>query len=131
GGSHGREEATGRGVAIVMNEYASHKGQSLAGKTVAIQGFGNVGSHAAAILHEMGMKVVAVSDVKGGIYHAAGLPIDKVLLHSKQTGSVVGFGEADAITNEDLLAMDCEYLVPAAVGGAIHQGNAHLVRAKV
>lgn len=131
GGSQGREEATGRGVAIVLQEYAKHVGESLAGKTVAIQGFGNVGSHAASILHELGLRIVAVSDVKGGIHEAAGLPIDEVLAHYKKTGSVVGFSGAEVITNEALLAMKCDYLVPAALGGVIHPGNARQVHAKV
>jgi glutamate dehydrogenase (NAD(P)+) len=131
GGSQGREEATGRGVAMVLQEYARHVGESLQGKTVSIQGFGNVGSHAARILQEMGLKVVAVSDVRGGILNPRGLPIDKVLLHSAKTGSVVGLRGAEAITNEELLASKCDYLIPAALGGAIHKGNARHVKAKV
>ena len=131
GGSQGREEATGRGVAIVLQEYAKHAGESLAGKTVAIQGFGNVGGHAARILFEMGMRIVAVSDVKGGICHSDGLPIDRVLEHTRKTGSVTGFPKADAITNEALLALKCDYLVPAALGGVINKSNARQVHAKV
>jgi glutamate dehydrogenase (NAD(P)+) len=131
GGSQGREEATGRGVAIVLAEYAKHVGDSLAGKTVAIQGFGNVGSHTARILHEMGLRIVAVSDVKGGIHQPAGLWIEEVLSYSRRTGSVVGFPGAEAISNEALLALKCDYLVPAALGGVIHTGNARHVHAKV
>jgi glutamate dehydrogenase (NAD(P)+) len=131
GGSQGREEATGRGVAIVLSEFAKHTGKSLEGKTVAIQGFGNVGSHAARILQEIGMRVIAVSDVRGGIHRPAGLPIEKVLAHCKKTGSVVGYPGTEAITNEALLAMKCDYLVPAALGGVIDKGNARQVRAKV
>jgi glutamate dehydrogenase (NAD(P)+) len=131
GGSQGREEATGRGVAIVLEEYARHAGEPLGGKTVAIQGFGNVGSHTARILFEMGMNVVAVSDVKGGIYRPAGLPIDRVLGHCQKTGSVVRFPGAQAITNDELLALKCDYLIPAALGGVINQSNARKVRAKV
>jgi glutamate dehydrogenase (NAD(P)+) len=131
GGSQGREEATGRGVAIVLEQYARHVGESLQGKTVAIQGFGNVGSHAARILDERGLRVVAVSDVKGGIHRPAGLPIDKVLAHHEKTGSVVGFPRAKTISNEELLAMKCDFLVPAALGGVVHHGNARHVRAKV
>ncbi len=131
GGSQGREEATGRGVAIVLAEYAAHLGESLAGKTVAIQGFGNVGSHAASILHEMGLKIVAVSDVKGGVHRPGGLAIPKLLAHNKKTGSVVGFPGAEAVSNEAVLTMPCDFLVPAALGGVIHQGNARQVHAKV
>jgi glutamate dehydrogenase (NAD(P)+) len=131
GGSQGREEATGRGVAIVLEEYARHVGDSLAGKTVAIQGFGNVGSHVARILFEMGMKIVAVSDVKGGISQPAGLPVDRVLDHHRKAGSVTGFPGAEAITNEALLALKCDYLIPAALGGVITQSNARQVHAKV
>ncbi|MEX2300128.1 MAG: Glu/Leu/Phe/Val dehydrogenase [Bryobacterales bacterium] len=131
GGSQGREEATGRGVAIVLQEYAKHEREPLVGKTVAIQGFGNVGSHAARILFEMGMKVIAVSDVKGGIYKKDGLPIDRVLDHCRKAGSVTGFPGAEAITNEALLAMKCDYLIPAAMGGVISTSNARQVHAKV
>lgn len=131
GGSQGREEATGRGVAIVLQEYAKHEREPLVGKTVAIQGFGNVGSHAARILFEMGMKVVAVSDVKGGISKKDGLPIDRVLDHCRKAGSVTGFPGAEAITNEALLALKCDYLIPAALGGVISTSNARQVHAKV
>ena len=131
GGSLGREEATGRGVAIVLEEYARHTGASLAGKTVAIQGFGNVGSHAARILFEMGMKIVAVSDVKGGIYHPGGLPIDRVLEHHRKAGSVTGFDGAEPLSNDALLTMKCDYLIPAAMAGVISESNARQVHAKV
>jgi glutamate dehydrogenase (NAD(P)+) len=131
GGSPGRAEATGRGVSIVMEEYAHHCGEKLEGKRVVIQGFGNVGGHTAQFLYEMGMKVVAVNDVRGGIHDSKGLPIDKVLEHFKKAGTVAGFPDAEAIEDEALLALECDYLVPAALGGVIHRRNAVYVRAKV
>jgi glutamate dehydrogenase (NAD(P)+) len=132
GGSQGREEATGRGVAIVMRECARRAQASLENKTVAIQGFGNVGSHTARILaEEAHMKIIAVSDVRGGIYHPDGFSIGEVLAHNKKAGSVVGFPGVQEISNEALLAMECDYLVPAALGGVINETNAAAVRAKV
>ncbi|MDA1313414.1 MAG: NAD(P)-dependent oxidoreductase [Acidobacteria bacterium] len=131
GGSPGREEATGRDVSIVIKEYAHHCGEKLKGKTAAIQGFGNVGAHAAQFLFEMGMRVVAVNDVRGGIHDSEGLPIDKVLEHFKKAGTVAGFPGADSIDNGGLLALRCDYLVPAALGGVIHRRNAGHVQAKV
>jgi len=131
GGSLGREAATGRGVVDVMNEYAEDKGYPLTGATVAIQGFGNVGSWAARIATEAGARVVAISDVRGGIYRAGGLEIDKVWAHRDATGSVVGFAGADAITNEELLELEVDWLMPAALGSVIHDRNAARVRAPV
>jgi len=131
GGSLGRTEATGRGVSIVIEQYAQHRGDSLQDKTVAIQGFGNVGSHTARFLEELGMKIVAVSDIRGGIHNPKGLPIDRVMQHARTTGSVVGFPQASLIAQEALLTLECDYLVPAALGGVIHRRNAPRIRAKV
>lgn len=131
GGSPGREDATGRGVSIVMEEYAKHRQESLEGKTVAIQGFGNVGSHAARILNENGMKVIAVGDVRGGIFNSRGLAIEKVLAHHKKAGTVAGCDGAEPISNDNLLELECDYLIPAALGGVIGDFNAGRVRAKV
>ena len=131
GGSLGREAATGRGVVFVMQEYAKDTGYPLEGATVAVQGFGNVGSFAARIAAEAGAKVVAVSDVRGGIAQSSGLDIEKVWAHRDATGSVVDFPGADQITNEDLLELDVDWLVPAALGEVIHSGNVGKIKAKV
>ncbi len=131
GGSLGREAATGRGVVIVMEEYAKDRGYPLEGATVAVQGFGNVGSWAARIAADAGAKVVAVSDVRGGIHMTSGLDIEKVWAHRDATGSVVGVPGADEISNEELLELDVAWLVPAALGEVIHGRNASRIRAKV
>jgi glutamate dehydrogenase (NAD(P)+) len=131
GGSLGREAATGRGVVLVMQEYATDKGFPLEGATVAVQGFGNVGSWASRIAAEAGAKVVAVSDVRGGIHNDMGLDIEKVWAHRDQTGSVIGFPGAEEITNEELLELGVDWLVPAALGEVITGRNAGKIRARV
>ncbi|MGH2795228.1 MAG: Glu/Leu/Phe/Val family dehydrogenase [Actinomycetota bacterium] len=131
GGSLGREAATGRGVVNVMQEYAKDKGYPLEGATVAVQGFGNVGSFAAKIAAEAGAKVVAVSDIRGGIHSDTGLDIEKVWKHRNESGSVVGLAGTDAITNDELLLLDVDWLVPAALGEVIHERNASKVKARV
>ncbi|HJR18153.1 MAG TPA: Glu/Leu/Phe/Val dehydrogenase dimerization domain-containing protein [Actinomycetota bacterium] len=131
GGSLGREAATGRGVVNVMQEYAKDKGYPLEGATVAVQGFGNVGSFAAKIAAEAGAKVVAVSDIRGGIHSDTGLDIEKVWKHRDESGSVVGLAGTDAITNDELLLLDVDWLVPAALGEVIHERNASKVKARV
>ncbi|HVE93186.1 MAG TPA: Glu/Leu/Phe/Val dehydrogenase dimerization domain-containing protein [Actinomycetota bacterium] len=131
GGSLGREAATGRGVVICIGRAAAHLGLTLQGSTVAIQGFGNVGSWAAKLIGELGCRVVAVSDVRGGIVNMNGLDVDAVCAHQSATGSVVGFADADAVSNEDLLLLEVDWLIPAALGGVIHERNAPRVRARV
>ena len=131
GGSLGREQATGRGVVNVMQEYAKDKGVRLEGASVSVQGFGNVGSWAARIAAEAGAKVVAVSDVRGGIYADTGLDIEKVWKQREDTGSVVGMPGTDAISNEDLLLLPVDWLVPAALGEVIHERNAPKIKAKI
>ena len=130
GGSEGRLEATGRGVGIVMNEYAAHRGESLENKTAVIQGFGNVGSHAAQYLGELGMRIIAVSDVQGGVFNAQGLRVEELLAHLKSAGTVAGFKGAEPISNEALLELECDYLIPAALGGVIGKFNANQIKAK-
>ena len=131
GGSLGREAATGRGVVNVMQEYAKDRGYPLEGATVAVQGFGNVGSYVAKIAAEAGAKVVAVSDIRGGIHADTGLDIEKVWQHREDTGSVVGMPGTDEISNEDLLLLGVDWLVPAALGEVIHERNASKIRARV
>lgn len=132
GGSFGREAATGRGVVVVTNETARDLGMDVPDElTMAIQGFGNVGSWAARIADEHGYRVVAVSDVAGGIHAPEGLDVTKLLAHVGETGSVVGFPGAEPISNADLLTLDVDILVPAALGEVITHHNADEIRARV
>ena len=131
GGSLGREAATGRGVVFVMQEYAEDKGYPLEGARVAIQGFGNVGSWAARIAASSGAKVVAVSDVRGGIMSRDGLDVEAVWAHRDATGSVVELPGTDPISNEELLELDVDWLVPAALGEVINGRNAPKIKARV
>jgi len=131
GGSLGRFEATGRGCVISIKRSAKHLGINLEETTAAVQGFGNVGSVAAILLAREGCKVVAVSDTKGGIYNPGGLDVQGVLQHKKSTGSVVGFPGTDKLTNAELLALECDILVPAALEDSINAGNASSVKAKM
>ena len=133
GGSMGREEATGRGVMYVMEEYARDFGVPLKGGRVVIQGFGNVGSHLARLLDvEAGAKVVAVSDVEGGIYNDKGLDIPGLLGHVAQKRPVSEWKGGKRITNEELWTIPCEWLVPAALGGVItKEANARTLDCKV
>jgi len=129
-GADGREEATGRGVAIVTRALLDERQHLVEGTTIAIQGFGNVGSFAAEFLHEMGAKIVATSDVSGGIYNPEGLNIPALRHHVHATGSVAGFPGADTCTNAELLAAEVDVLIPAALGGVLTAANAADVRAK-
>jgi len=131
GGSCGREEATGRGVTIALARYLESHGDSLEGKTIAIQGFGNVGSFAAQFLDAHGAKVVAVSDSRGGVLLRDGLPIADLLHHARSTGSVTGFADATPIGNPDLLRCECDVLIPAALGSVIDRHVADHVQAKL
>src|SRR5690348_8639694 len=112
GGSMGRREATGRGVMIVTKEALKHLGMPVQGTTIAIQGFGNVGSVSAQLLAAEGCRIVAISDKTGGYHNPKGIDIAAALAHVKKTRSLEGFAGATAITNEDLLTMDVDVLVP-------------------
>ena len=131
GGSLGRTEATGRGVAFTMLEALRMKGIRADGATVAVQGYGNVGSVAARLAHEMGMKVVAITSSQGGIHCGDGLVPDRLSRHLAEGGCVIDFPDADRITNDELLSMDCDVLVAAAAENQITGKNADRVRAKV
>jgi glutamate dehydrogenase (NAD(P)+) len=133
GGSLGREEATGRGVMYVMQEYSRDFGIPLKGGRVVIQGFGNVGSHLARLLHsEAGALVIAVSDVSGGIYNDKGLDIPALLAHTAQGKPVSEWKDGKRITNEELWTIPCQWLVPAALGGVItKETNATTIDCKV
>lgn len=127
-GSEGREEATGRGVVIVTERLLGMEKKSLSGIRVVIQGFGNVGYHAARILHEKGAKVLAVSDVNGGIYRKEGLDIPALREHLNLKKNVTEFPGGDHISNEQLLATECDVLIPAALGDVFDKKVAQEVR---
>jgi glutamate dehydrogenase (NAD(P)+) len=132
GGSEGRAEATGRGCAYVIREAAKDLGLRVKGSTLAVQGFGNVGCAAANILYdEQGTKVVALSDVFGGIYNPDGMNPHAVEAHRIRTGSVVGFPGARPITNAELLELKVDLLVPAALEHQITEKNADRIQAKI
>jgi glutamate dehydrogenase (NAD(P)+) len=131
GGSLGREQATGRGVSLMVRDAAKDLGLKLAGLRVAVQGFGNVGSNAARLIEELGAKIVAVSDVNGGIYSAKGIDIAKLQAHVKTKGSVAGFPGSERISNEELLTCECDVLVPAALECVITPANAGKIKAKL
>ncbi|MEP7762983.1 Glu/Leu/Phe/Val dehydrogenase [Sanguibacter sp. 25GB23B1] len=130
GGSLGRPTATSRGVVHVTQSALAEAGAELAGATVAIQGFGKVGSHAAAIFADEGARVVAVTDEFGGVHNPAGLDVTRLFEHVGATGSVVGFDDADPIDNTRLLALEVDVLVPAAVDGVVNAQTAPHVRAR-
>jgi len=131
GGSECRKEATAYGVSVCVREAAKEYGLEFKGASVAIQGYGNVGFNAAKILNDWGAKIVAVSDSKGGIINRDGLDPLKVMEHKKRTGSVINYEGAENITNEELLTLDVDFLIPAAVERQITAGNADDIRAKV
>jgi glutamate dehydrogenase (NAD(P)+) len=131
GGSLGRREATGRGCMIVTKEALAHLGMSVKGTTVAVQGFGNVGSVSAQLLAREGCKIVAISDRTGGWHNPAGIDVDDAIAWVKQHKSLEGYGKGDAITNDELLMMDVDVLLPAALENVITTKNAARVRAKI
>jgi len=131
GGSQGRGDATARGVVYTIREATKKLNVPLRDATVAVQGYGNAGSNAALLLGEMGARVVAVSDSKGGILNEKGVDARAVLDHKRKTGSVVGFPSTRTITNEDLLEQPCDILVPAALENVITGDNASSIRAKI
>ncbi|HXV69287.1 MAG TPA: Glu/Leu/Phe/Val dehydrogenase [Nitrospira sp.] len=132
GGSLGREEATGRGVVYVTLEALRHLGLSIDNATVAIQGFGNVGSHTALIMQEQGARVIAVSDVSGGVYNPKGLDIQELLRRYRAEGRPLRNTRlGDSISNEELLQLDCTVLVPAALSEQITGENAAHLRCRI
>lgn len=131
GGSEGRSEATGRGVVFTIIEAAKKLGLRLDGATAAVQGLGNVGAAAAKHLAREGVKVTAISTSRGGIYCDRGLELPAVLEHYRINGNLKGFPGADQLTNDELLGLPCDILVPAAMENAIHKGNADSIRARI
>ncbi len=132
GGSLGRREATGRGVMVVTRELLNVLGKSPVGMSCAVQGFGNVGSVSAEIAHGMGMKVVGVSDVSGGLYNPAGLDIPAIVKHAAEHTVIAGYSAPGVtpISNADLLELDVELLIPAALQSQIVEANADKIKAK-
>jgi glutamate dehydrogenase (NAD(P)+) len=131
GGSLGRLKATSRGVIFTLREAANHMNLDLSNARIAVQGFGNVGYHAAELLEELGARIIAVSDVTGGILNPSGLETAKVLKHCRETGSVKDYPESDNITNAELLELPCDILVPAALEGQINRENAGRIKARI
>ncbi len=131
GGSLGRESATGQGVAYLLEEAADDLSISILGARVAVQGFGNVGSWVARLVHNQGCRVIAVSDVDGGVHNPAGLDIPALVAYHQAGGTVAGFPDSEDITNSELLGLECEILVPAAIDNVINEDNARNVQASL
>src|SRR6188768_4156627 len=131
GGSLGRREATGRGVMIVTREAAKHLGLDINGATIAVQGFGNVGSVSAELLAAIGARIVAVTDWKGGVYNNTGLDIPALVDYVRQHSTVGGFPGGEPLANDDLWALEVDVLIPAALENQITMDNAPAIRAKI
>tara|TARA_B100000003_G_scaffold207635_1_gene225711 strand:+ start:200 stop:1432 length:1233 start_codon:yes stop_codon:yes gene_type:complete len=131
GGSAGREAATGKGTAVITRETAQNWNIDLKNSKVVIQGFGNVGSYAAKFLHEYGCKIIAVSDVTGGLYDPDGLDIDSLFEYNYANKTIDGFDQGKKLTNNELLALECDFLIPAALGSAINEKNVDSLNCKV
>ena len=135
GGSYGRHEATGNGVYHVTERFLSKaliaEQQTVAGASIVIQGFGNVGAISAQAFFRNGAKIIAVSDSQGGVYRAEGLNPDELLAFKNEHGTVVGMSNTMTITNEEVLELECDILIPAALSHQIHAENAHKIKAKV
>jgi glutamate dehydrogenase (NAD(P)+) len=131
GGSLGRREATGRGCMFVIKEALAHLGMNVRGTTVAVQGFGNVGSISAQLLAREGCRIVAVSDRTGAIYNVNGLDVDDVMAYVRHNKTLEGYMKAQPLTNDELLTLDVDVLIPAALENVITTKNAPKVRAKI
>jgi glutamate dehydrogenase (NAD(P)+) len=131
GGSEGRQEATGRGVVYTIQEAAKTIDLDLNGARVVVQGFGNAGEAAARFVGELGAKVIAVSDSRGGVFHGDGLDLPLVTRHKQETGSVTGAPRTRPVSNDELFELDCDILIPAALEGVITERNAPRVRARI
>ena len=131
GGSLGRREATGRGVMIVTRQALAHRGRPLRGTTVAVQGFGNVGSVAARLLAREGCKVVAIGDRTGALYDERGIDIDDAIAWTKTHTTLEGYAKGDVISNEELLTLNVDVLVPAALENVITSRNAADIKARI
>jgi len=131
GGSEGREAATGRGTAIITREAAKKWNIDLKGAKVVVQGFGNVGSYAAKFLHEYGCKIIGVSDISGGLYESGGFDVDELFDYNYDHRTIDGYQQGKKITNEELLALECDFLIPAALGSAINKQNVDSLNCKI
>jgi glutamate dehydrogenase/leucine dehydrogenase len=131
GGSEGREAATGRGTAIITREAAEKWNINLKGAKVVIQGFGNVGSYAAKFLHEYGCKIIGVSDISGGLYDPEGFDLDALFDYNYNKRTIEGYQQGKKITNDELLALECDFLIPAALGSAINDKNVDTLNCKI
>jgi glutamate dehydrogenase (NAD(P)+) len=131
GGSVGREEATGRGVMNILRKFLATQNKQIDGSRVVVQGFGNVGSHAARLIDERGGIVVAIADKTGGIFNEKGVDIAEAIAYYKENGSLDGFDGGDAISNEEVLASDCDILVPAAMENTVTEDIAPHIKARV
>src|ERR1700675_1596054 len=131
GGSEGRNEATARGCLVVVEEACKVKKMSLRGSTVAIQGFGNAGALAARLFTEKKAKVIAISDSRGGVFNSRGIDPLKAMRYKDRSGTVVGMPGTSRISNDDLLTMKCDILIPAALENAITLNNADQIKAKI
>ncbi len=131
GGCIGRKEATSRGCVFAALDAAETINLSIAGARIAIQGAGNVGSNAALMLEEQGAKIIAISDSRGGVYHPEGLDTEKILQHKSETGSLKDAPQGSEISNQELITLDCDILIPAAMENQITGDNAGEVKAKI
>ena len=131
GGSEGREAATGRGTAIITREAAEKWNIDLKGAKVVVQGFGNVGSYAAKFLHEYGCKIIGVSDISGGLYAPDGFDVEELFDYNYKYRTIDGYQYGKKITNEELLALECDFLIPAALGSAINEDNVDSLNCKI
>jgi glutamate dehydrogenase (NAD(P)+) len=130
GGSQGREEATGRGVVYsLLSALKVHKIDTT-DMDIAVQGFGNVGSNAAKILHDLGFKIVAISDVDGAIYNKAGIDPHKAYKHAEEKGTVAGYRDAESMDRDGIFSVDCDVFIPAALENQIKKSNAGLIKAR-
>lgn len=131
GGSLGRNEATGRGVMFTTREALKHLGMDPEETKVAVQGYGNVGSIGAYLLHDLGCKIIAASDTRGAIYNPKGFDPRDVLRHKRETGSVAGYPDTDTITDAEILELECDVLLPAALENTITEANADKIKARI
>ena len=131
GGSEGREAATGRGTALITREAAEKWNIDLKGSKVVVQGFGNVGSYAAKFLNEYGCKIIGVSDISGGLYEPGGFDVDELFDYNYEKGTINGYQQGKKISNEELLALECDFLIPAALGSAINKQNVDSLNCKI
>ena len=131
GGSAGRESATGRGAVFIIVNLARDMAIDPTGARIVVQGFGNVGMWTATLLHEIGCTVIGISDIAGGIYSESGIDVAAAVEHKKESEYFSDMPGVDQINNDELLELECDFLVPAAVDGVIHAGNASKVRAKI